>query len=136
MRIYQLGDLLHLFYAWTHGSCQKMYSWCFCFLFNFPNPFCSHLYCLFLLLPPNTSHSLYFAITALFFLSFTKLLLNPFAPNYFLQFFLLLLLTYYRFSLVFMKRPNKTSCFYKNCSFYCWLEWEMYVETVVCFKEL
>lgn len=96
--------------------------------------FKSILFSFILSLPPNTSYScIYFAVTALFFLSFTKLLLNPFVPNYFLQFFLLLFLTY-RFSLVFMKRPNKTSCFYTNLL----LTWTRNVCRNCCiqFKEL
>lgn len=63
---------------------------------------------------------------------FTKPLLNPFVPNCFLQFFLLLLLTYYRFSLVFMKRPNNKLFLYKLVSLL--LTWTWNVCRNCCLK--
>lgn len=109
MRICQLGNLSHLQYDRTHVSYQKMYSDAFvCFPilqihFVLIYPVC--FYCFF--------PTVYITCTYSPLFPFTKLLLNPFVPNCFLHFFLLLLFTYYRFSLVFMKRPNNKLFLYK-----------------------
>lgn len=84
-----------------------------CFLFTFPHLFCSHLYFLSALSSRVFTFPIFYCYCSRFPF-FHQVAVKPICSKLLSAFFfLLLLLNFFRFSSVFMKRCNKALCLYQ-----------------------